>query len=92
MAREGTRFFSKQVGQISGTISKPEEAESIFEEAGFEKAEVLLPSDIAIHHQLPGPVSDFQLFAVGYKSGSPVEASSTIEAIPVETDDETQNQ
>jgi O-methyltransferase involved in polyketide biosynthesis len=69
-AREGTRFFSRQAGDILGIVTSADEARSIFTEAGFQKVVVHLPSDLAPRYNLPTPVLNFQLLVAAYKGAA----------------------
>ncbi len=67
MAREGTMFFSRQAGNIAGLVDSPEDVEGILQDAGFDEVSIEKPSALAERFQLPTPVLDFQLIAVGRK-------------------------
>lgn len=67
-AEEGTRFFSRQAGQVLGLVKNKEEARNVFVEAGYQVVDIHLPSELASKFNLLSPVLDFQLLIAAQKT------------------------
>jgi O-methyltransferase involved in polyketide biosynthesis len=68
LSQKGTRFFSNQAGRLLGIVDDQAAARGIFMDAGYQKVDVYLPTELAPQYGLPMPVMNFQLLVAAYKA------------------------
>jgi O-methyltransferase involved in polyketide biosynthesis len=64
VAKQATRFFSRQAGTFLGVTNGPDAMRAIMEEAGYGEIVIHRPSELAAEIGLPTPVIDFSLLVV----------------------------
>lgn len=63
--RDSLRFFRSNVGDFPIEVSHPKQVIDIMQEAGYSDISVMYASDLAATLNLPTPILDIEMFAVG---------------------------